>query len=592
MSDQLDGQVQDRPVTPEQEDPLAELARIVSGDGSAVVQPQPVSDTPGFDDSLEAELMRELGGGEPQPAAPGIPIQSVSGPDEVFQDELLAALELETPAAEAIVDTPTLTEPSVSEAPVAIDETIQDAPDPLVIEESIPTHEPTIAEQPAPTGPIDTGFDDEFNRLIAEDLGGEPIAATVESVEDALPENAYSELDKIQASLDQTGQEIGIQSERKELPDGDALEEEFSAAFADELEVVQADTGNDWQPETSVESGTVIADDIYHEDFAPQTAVEADLSGDEFVEEKSSGNLKYAVVALVLALVSGLGVAGYGFFGPNEGGVGNGEPVLIKADSDPVKVKPENPGGRVVENQDKASYSEVDGNSPSGVDQEVLVSKTEEPADLGTPAVNESKGDERLESQDEQPKQDTDVAGIVPRKVKTLTVKPDGTIVMVDAEPTVTTASEVIPEVVEIETVKPVELAAIDGAQSSGKIKVPEASPLPKPKAAEPKPVVSSDPKPVEQPTTQTTQTPAVTKSEYVVQVSSQRSAEAAQASYQNLKSRFPGVFSGRSIAVKRANIEGKGTFYRVRVQAASKADAGNFCAQLKSAGGSCFVTR
>ena len=37
MSDQLDGQVQDRPVTPEQEDPLAELARIVSGDGSAVV---------------------------------------------------------------------------------------------------------------------------------------------------------------------------------------------------------------------------------------------------------------------------------------------------------------------------------------------------------------------------------------------------------------------------------------------------------------------------------------------------------------------------------------------------------------------------
>ena len=45
-------------------------------------------------------------------------------------------------------------------------------------------------------------------------------------------------------------------------------------------------------------------------------------------------------------------------------------------------------------------------------------------------------------------------------------------------------------------------------------------------------------------------------------------------------------------MAVQRADIEGKGVFFRVRMQAESKEEAVRLCERLKSAGGSCFVTR
>ena len=85
---------------------------------------------------------------------------------------------------------------------------------------------------------------------------------------------------------------------------------------------------------------------------------------------------------------------------------------------------------------------------------------------------------------------------------------------------------------------------------------------------------------------------PAVTSSEWKIQVSSQRSREAAESSFSNIKQRFSSVLGNRTAAIERADIEGKGTFYRVKVLAQSKDDATNVCNRLKGAGGSCFVTR
>ena len=76
------------------------------------------------------------------------------------------------------------------------------------------------------------------------------------------------------------------------------------------------------------------------------------------------------------------------------------------------------------------------------------------------------------------------------------------------------------------------------------------------------------------------------------MQVASRRSAEDAQDTFQVMRRDYPDILDGRQMAVQRAEIEGRGTFFRVRVMANSRDDALDLCSKLKSAGGSCFVTR
>lgn len=79
-------------------------------------------------------------------------------------------------------------------------------------------------------------------------------------------------------------------------------------------------------------------------------------------------------------------------------------------------------------------------------------------------------------------------------------------------------------------------------------------------------------------------------KSAWVVQVSSQRSAEEAQASFANMRSRFS-ILRGRSMSIQRATVN-EATYYRVRVQTKSRKDANQLCSKLIQQGGNCFVTR
>ena len=78
----------------------------------------------------------------------------------------------------------------------------------------------------------------------------------------------------------------------------------------------------------------------------------------------------------------------------------------------------------------------------------------------------------------------------------------------------------------------------------------------------------------------------------YVVQIASLPSEAEAQRSYKNMSAKFGGIISGRGVDIKSADIPGKGTFYRVRIPAGSKADADAMCGKLKAAGSSCIVTR
>jgi hypothetical protein len=84
----------------------------------------------------------------------------------------------------------------------------------------------------------------------------------------------------------------------------------------------------------------------------------------------------------------------------------------------------------------------------------------------------------------------------------------------------------------------------------------------------------------------------AAKTSEWSMQIASQPSPEGAQSSYADLSRRYASVLSGRGVNIVKAEIAGKGTYWRVRIPTASRADATALCERYKAAGGSCFVSK
>lgn len=157
------------------------------------------------------------------------------------------------------------------------------------------------------------------------------------------------------------------------------------------------------------------------------------------------------VLAASVFGVAVLGAAGvYAFMGGTDGLVAtSGEPKIILADKEPMKVAPQNPGGQKVPNQDKAVYDRVSGANTEEAKQPRLVTSNEEPVDV----VQKTLMPESLPMDDEQeamgtPTEDTTDArllpegatenvstsekvatGVAPRKVRTMIVRPDGSLV-------------------------------------------------------------------------------------------------------------------------------------------------------------------
>lgn len=349
---------------------------------------------------------------------------------------------------------------------------------------------------------------------------------------------------------------------------------------------------------------------------------------------------------------------------------GSGEPRIIAADKEPVKVVPDNPGGKTVPNQDKAVYDRVAGATETPK-QTALVSSDEEPVDVVqrtlTPEVapEDNDGDvtdqavstpvadtedpRLLPGQDQQEtaaNNDADrVPAVSPRKVRTMIVKPDGTLVaredeapadapMVNQVKTTTIkpngAAASFPASTEVASADirstPVEStpAPADGASESVLAKVAASNPAnveppvrqvqstpvepqasAKPADTAPVPAVRPAAKPAAvaaapqqpKPTEVASVAPAATQAAapsgaYGVQIASLPSEAEANKSYASLSKKFASVLAGRSYEIRKADIAGKGTFYRVRIPASSKDEAAAICEKYRAAGGSCLISK
>jgi cell division septation protein DedD len=75
-----------------------------------------------------------------------------------------------------------------------------------------------------------------------------------------------------------------------------------------------------------------------------------------------------------------------------------------------------------------------------------------------------------------------------------------------------------------------------------------------------------------------------------LVQISSQRTEDAARATYKDLQARYPAILGRYDVNIQRADLGDRGIFYRVRVGPFSQADAQHLCDDLRSAGGDCVL--
>jgi hypothetical protein len=79
----------------------------------------------------------------------------------------------------------------------------------------------------------------------------------------------------------------------------------------------------------------------------------------------------------------------------------------------------------------------------------------------------------------------------------------------------------------------------------------------------------------------------------YAVQLTSERSAAEAHASFRALRAKFPNQLGGREPIVRRTDLGAKGMYYRAMVGPfASIEKAAGMCRTLKAAGGNCLIQR
>ncbi|WP_027061155.1 SPOR domain-containing protein [Mesorhizobium loti] len=364
------------------------------------------------------------------------------------------------------------------------------------------------------------------------------------------------------------------------------------------------------------------------------------------------GLLMAGIVGAVV-VAGGLGAFALSFGGKH----GSEAPVIVKADNSPIKIKPENPGGTVVPNQDNKVYDAViKGAKPAEPVQQKLVTSTEQPVDVqaknparaidlsgdqsaaagGTddgnavstagvaPTDNAApapKSEDRIAQvlQDTDKGNSTDVVAVAPRKVRTMVVKSDGSLVpREDPAPAAPQAAATEPTDPAPQHVAPSTQADADQtgtvptapAQADDEPALkPAAKPAAAPKATAkaqsantPAKVAVAPQRPSDQPVdvvgevkpdqVASIDPAAAGGGSWSMQVASQPTIESAQSSYQDLQRRYGSVLAGRTANIVKAEIAGKGTFYRVRVVAQSRNDAINLCTSYKAAGGNCFVSR
>lgn len=275
------------------------------------------------------------------------------------------------------------------------------------------------------------------------------------------------------------------------------------------------------------------------------------------------------IVGVVLGVVLVGGVGWYAFQGPGGVSLAPGEVQTIKAEATPYKMKPDNPGGMTVENQDKLVYDRVaKGAAPNRV--------------------------ENLLPPPEEPKAPPKAPEVKPEPAKAAAPAPA-------PEKTAEKAPEKAPEKVAEKTMESIVKAANEDSSRA----VAPVAPAPSSDAAAlaaavaaattAKPSVVEAPKTPEAKTEVHAITPAapLPAGSFQIQLVSVPTEDAAQSEWKRISGRHKDLLATLTPAVTKADLGEKGIYYRLRAgPLADKAAADALCATLAADKVSCIVIK
>ncbi len=588
---------------PIDDDPLVELARIVSG-RSTFDEPKRRSvfeDDSGLSEAdlardLEAELLSDL---QATFAAAG---DADDGEEPPFYADEDYADQAEDHAGEEAVAEP---EPYYAEEPYQAETPYQphdDGAAGYAPEEEAYEPAPPAPEPQAPTTPATSrsGFRSAFSGFsLRGNRGGpafNPSALSTETVEPPLPAPPAAERPR-------TGWE--------------ATAEEM--AQEEELTPVAPPTGFDDQEDWGLDAEPEAIDPVYQESlaaagaFVDETAdvapppppprhrdarLDADPYGERQYAPRRRGRRYYSVFA-ILALVA-IGTATVLVL--RGGGATGGDAPLITADAGPTRVFPD-----ATTPTDDAGNVVFDRVDPAGAApaETTLLAGAEPVTDVGNTVDTEDGIGAMLaptETADANPAD-------LPRMVRTVTVLPDGTIVDNNTAPAGaatadnTAAATPAPTETAAAGTPAAETPAATPATETPPVTTAEAPPTTTETpavtpatptetpaatpAAETAPVTIAAATPTETPPTAAAAIPAG----IYVQVSAQGTEAAAQSTLQETINRAPSILTGEPTAIDRADLP-QGTYFRVLFGPYSGADAEALRQRLAAVGIDSFIQR
>ena len=311
----------------------------------------------------------------------------------------------------------------------------------------------------------------------------------------------------------------------------------------------------------------------------------------------SGGKGAYILLGLLVLLGGGFGLAAY--LRTEGAALPSGPAPIISADKTPVKVPPADQGTAPNPSQSSAVYQPGKVEDPK---EAKIVANEEKPVDINT--VPRPAGAPLLGE---------------PKKIRTVTIRPDGSIVEENVANSVGSAQNVAAAPRPGSTVAPLPgmtaqpspivasppaqavstpLTPVPQAQtqSAAQPQGPVVRVLPPerpqviaqaPQAAPPPPPAAEKPAPA---------SAAVEKIEagsgdYGVQFGAPASEAEARTMITNLKKNNAKLFDGLSFVVQKADNSGR-TIYRVRVIGLAREGAISLCEKMKSSGSACFVAK
>lgn len=341
-----------------------------------------------------------------------------------------------------------------------------------------------------------------------------------------------------------------------------------------------------------------------------------------------------------ISVIALLGIGGtFAMRSGASGGGGKGAPT-IKAAETPVKVAPDVPGGTVVPNQSASILERNLGTKPAeNVSGTKVVASVEQPVDLGQvakpaaaaparpvttavapppPNIGPSTGtaqDPRIATANPQ----ASIFG-EPKRVKTVSVKPDGSLISEIAPPPPPAAAIPAPPSRPLIAGLPVTApSAAPATPAAAKPVAPKttvrAAPVAKPAVAKPvaaKPdaiaeaAAGADPNtPMQLPSARAKanasriklaktvvaneNAAAAANGGFSVQLAAPPTEAEAKDKLSRLEKNYADALAGHALSIRQANSNGK-TVYRVRANNLSREEAKALCDKMAAAGGKCFI--